>query len=131
MRVIKVATKQKSEFVEITAEISAIIQAENITDGVCVVFCPHTTCGVIINENADPAVKQDMLNYLDRLVPESSDYLHSEGNSNAHIKAALLGSSENIIIKAAKLILGSWQGVYFCEFDGPRQRKVYLKFLKE
>ncbi len=130
MKVIEIITKQKTEFLDVTDKILKITRKENVKEGACVVFCPHTTAGLTINENADPAVRKDMLSYLNRLVPESKEYLHLEGNSDAHIKAALLGCSLNIIIKNSMLVLGSWQGVYFCEFDGPRSRKVYLKILK-
>jgi secondary thiamine-phosphate synthase enzyme len=93
------------------------------------VFCPHTTAGLTINENADPAVKADIIKYLEKLVPENSRFSHSEGNSDAHIKSSLMGNSLNIIIENSKLILGTWQGIYFCEFDGPRNREIYVKIM--
>lgn len=122
----KIQTNQKQEFIDITNKISELI---NIEEGICIVYCPHTTAGLTINEGADPAVRKDILNTLNKLVPNNLDYKHLEGNSPAHIKASLMGSSLNILIEEDKLKLGTWQSVFFCEFDGPRNRNVYVKFI--
>ncbi len=129
MYTIDVKTSKKCELIDITSEVESIVAKEKIKSGLCVIFCPHTTAGLTINENADPAVRKDILNHLEELVPERKGYLHTEGNSDGHIKASLMGFSLNIIIESASLALGTWQGVYFCEFDGPRNRKVHVKIL--
>jgi secondary thiamine-phosphate synthase enzyme len=126
----KVKTGSRSDMIDITRKVQDIITKENIKDGVCVIFIPHTTAAVTINENADPDVVRDILKETDKTVPYKSDYLHAEGNSAAHIKASMFGFSEHIIIENGRLVLGTWQGIYFCEFDGPRHRKVYVKILK-
>lgn len=131
MRVINIDTSKRCEFIDITAKVEKIIQQEKVASGICIIFCPHTTAGLIINENADPSVKKDIINHLGELVPESQKYSHLEGNADSHIKSSLLESSLNIIIEDGKLVLGTWQGVYFCEFDGPRTRNVYVKLMKE
>jgi len=115
----------RSEFIDITSEVQRIVSKSKIKSSLCTVFCPHTTAGLTINENADSDVVADIINHLNKLVPESG-FKHSEGNSDAHIKASLMGSSLNIIIENGKLVLGTWQGIYFCEFDGPRERKVFV-----
>ena len=130
METLEISTTKRSEFIDITAKIEKIIRGENIKDGICVIFCPHTTAGLTINENADPSVKQDIINHLEELIPEGKDYSHLEGNADSHIKSSLLGSSLNIIIRNGNLVLGTWQGIYFCEFDGPRRRSVYIKIIK-
>jgi secondary thiamine-phosphate synthase enzyme len=129
MQVVDITTKTREEIVDITAEVaSAVIQA-GLKDGVCLVYIPHTTAGVTVNENADPTVKSDMLMALKHVVPDKLPYRHSEGNSPAHVKAALAGSSVALIVEDGRLQLGRWQGIYFCEFDGPRRRQVWAKFL--
>jgi secondary thiamine-phosphate synthase enzyme len=125
MEVIIIPTKSRSEFIDITAEVERIV-SKSKTNGVCTIFCPHTTAGLTINENADPDVVSDIQNLLNKLVPYTGNYKHSEGNSGAHIKASLMGSSLNVLIENGKLVLGTWQGIYFCEFDGPRSRQVYV-----
>lgn len=117
----------KTEFIEITDKIIETVNKSGVQDGVCIVYVTHTTAGVTINENADPDVVEDMINYLDKLVPWKDNYKHLEGNTAAHIKASLIGSSQHLIIKDGQLVLGTWQGVYFTEFDGPRNRKVIIK----
>jgi len=129
MNSIHISTSKKTEFVDITAEVAKVVKASKVTDGLCVVFSPHTTAGLTINENADPSVRKDIINQLDEIVPYGKRYLHLEGNSDAHIKSSLLGSSLNVIIKNNNLVLGTWQGIYFCEFDGPRSRKVYVQII--
>lgn len=123
-----VSTKQRSQFIAITDKVAGLIGQNNWQDGIITVFVPHTTAGVTINENADPDVARDMTWFSDELVPQSSRFRHGEGNSDAHIKASLYGSSVQVIVRGGKLWLGTWQGIYFCEFDGPRERKVYVAF---
>ncbi len=131
MEIISINTSKRCELIDVTSKIAKIVKDSKANDGLCVIFCPHTTAGLTINENADPAVKKDILNYLEKLVPENEGYSHSEGNSDGHIKSSLVGSSLNIIIENGILALGTWQGIYFCEFDGPRQRQVYAKVVKQ
>lgn len=129
MRIIEVKTQDKEELVDITAQVQEEISSSGMEDGFCLVYVPHTTAGVTINENADPSVKEDLLMTMKRIVPESLPFKHLEGNSPAHVKASLVGSSINLIVKEGRLSLGTWQGVFFCEFDGPRRRKVFIKTL--
>jgi secondary thiamine-phosphate synthase enzyme len=125
---IEITTNKQTEFVDITTQVQKKISQSEISDGICVVFVPHTTAGITINENADPDVVKDILLMLDKKIPMSdSGYRHSEGNSAAHIKASLIGSSVSVIIENGKLQLGTWQGIYFCEFDGPRKREIWVK----
>ena len=121
---IGVTTSTRQEFVEITAEVGRAVAELGIADGAAVVYCPHTTAGLTINENADPDVVRDMLDVLERLAPCDADYRHCEGNADSHVKASLMGSSVTIPVEAGRLALGTWQGVYFCEFDGPRTRRL-------
>ncbi len=123
----QLGTSSVNEFTDITEKIMDIISRSEVTEGICNVFVPHTTAGVTINENADPDVKRDILMELGKIVPFSDDYSHLEGNSAAHIKATLTGCSETLIISRGRPLLGTWQGIYFCEFDGPRQRTVYVR----
>ncbi|UCG34622.1 MAG: YjbQ family protein [Candidatus Omnitrophota bacterium] len=127
MSTLHIQTKKRSEFIDITRDIQKAVNSQKINEGICVVFCPHTTAGLTINENADPCVKKDIISHLEELVPEDKPYSHSEGNSDSHIKSSLVGSSLNIIIENNQLVLGTWQGIYFCEFDGPRSRNVFIK----
>ena len=129
MKVLDLKTSDRSELLDITSRVEQVVEDKKIKDGICIVFCPHTTAGLTINENADPSVKKDIINHLKKVVPEEKSFMHSEGNSDAHIKASMMGNSLNIIIKNGELVLGTWQGIYFCEFDGPRSRKVYIKVL--
>lgn len=124
----RVSTTRRTRFVAITSEVAGIITTNGWQDGVLTVFVPHTTAGVTINENADPDVARDMEMFSDELVPQSRRFRHSEGNSDAHIKAAFYGSSLQVIIRDGNMWLGTWQGIYFCEFDGPRERSVRLAF---
>lgn len=125
-----IRTSSRCQFVDITSDIQLIVSSSGITDGLCTVFIPHTTAGITINENADPSVVEDIINTLGKLVPASTSYLHIEGNSDAHIKSSLMGHSINVIVKDSRLVLGTWQGIYFCEFDGPRNRHVFIKISK-
>jgi secondary thiamine-phosphate synthase enzyme len=123
-----ISTTRRTQFVSITSKIAETIKANDLQDGVITIFIPHTTAGITINENADPDVARDMETFSDELVPQSNRFRHSEGNSDAHIKASFYGSSVQVIVRNGKMWLGTWQGIYFCEFDGPRERSVYLAF---
>ena len=124
---LNVKTPKREVLIEITDEIRKIVRVSNIKEGVCRIFVPHTTAGATINENADPAVLKDIINYLRELVPKESNFSHMEGNSDAHIKSSLLGSSIEILIHKGSLVLGTWQGIMFAEFDGPRNRKYVIQ----
>jgi secondary thiamine-phosphate synthase enzyme len=126
---LSVKTSRREEFVDITSQVQSALQKNDCDKGICVVFVPHTTAGVTINENADPSVVRDMIYALNRLIPHNWDFHHMEGNSDAHIKASLVGSSINVIVENRSLRLGTWQGIYFCEFDGARSRKVWVTFI--
>jgi len=126
---ISVKTRSRTEFVDITSDVQSALTASGITDGLCMVYVPHTTAAVTINESADPAVKRDILMILNRIVPWEAEYRHMEGNSPAHVKSTLVGASELIAVENGRLVLGTWQGIFFCEFDGPRSRKVKIKFI--
>lgn len=125
-----VQTGARTELVDITHEIQRLVSETKMNEGVVHVYCPHTTAAVTVNENCDASVQSDITNTLNRLIPHRADYAHAEGNADAHVKAALVGSSRQVFIEQGKLKLGTWQGVFFCEFDGPRNREVWLKFLK-
>ncbi len=127
MQVVQLQTRSRTELLEITHEVQGFVSASGIREGLCVVYVPHTTAGVTINEAADPSVKADLLMELNKIVPFQDRYQHSEGNSAAHIKATLVGSSVTIPITQGSLALGTWQGIYFCEFDGPRRRQVFVQ----
>jgi secondary thiamine-phosphate synthase enzyme len=127
MNEITVQSKSRTDFIDITPAIQQFAGGNGMKDGLITVFVPHTTAGVTINENADPDVTADMETVLDRTVPWDGGYRHSEGNTAAHVKASLMGSSVQVIVKNGKLRLGTWQSIYFCEFDGPRTRKIWLK----
>lgn len=127
--VISVQTREQTQLLDITARIQAAVDAAEVTSGLCMVFVPHTTAAVTINESADPSVAADILMVLNEMVPWKAPYRHREGNSPAHVKTSLVGSSEMIAIEDGTLVLGTWQGIFFCEFDGPRTRKVHVKCL--
>lgn len=127
---LKVKTSGKSEMADITREVQGVVREHGLECGVCHIFVPHTTCGLAINENADPDVKSDIVDALDLAVPEKSAYRHSEGNSPAHIKSVLVGPSLTVFVETGGLQLGTWQGIYLCEYDGPRTREVWLKLIK-
>ncbi|WP_455368705.1 secondary thiamine-phosphate synthase enzyme YjbQ [[Eubacterium] cellulosolvens] len=126
MHVINVQSKMKVEFIDITDKVRDIVSKEKIVDGMCYLFTPHTTAALTINENADPSVIEDITLALNEFL-DSMSYNHMEGNSPAHIKSSLIGCSINIFVENQRLVLGTWQGIFFCEFDGPRNRKVYLR----
>lgn len=127
----EIKTTKNQEFVDITNIVKEAVRKNDVNDGIVTVFIPHTTAGVTINENADPDVVTDMLSALNKAFPVENGYLHVEGNSHAHIKASLMGSSCNVIVENGELLLGTWQGIYFCEFDGPRSRKIYIEILRD
>jgi secondary thiamine-phosphate synthase enzyme len=127
---LEIKTSRRNEMEDITDRIQALISESKIASGVCVIYCPHTTAGVTINENADPSVKRDLLEFFEKNIPRSADYHHTEGNADAHIKASLIGSSKSILFDKGKLLLGTWQGIFFCEFDGPRARRLWLKLIQ-
>ena len=122
-----VKTLSQTELVDITEKIQATVTRSGLTDGLCMVYVPHTTAAVTINEAADPAVAADMLMVLNQIVPWKAPYRHAEGNSPAHVKATLVGASELVAVTDSRLVLGTWQGIFFCEFDGPRTRRVMVK----
>ena len=126
---INVKTGSRTEFVNITSDVQKIVKESGVKSGICYVYVPHTTAGVTINEGADPSVVRDMQVFFNKLVPHSGDYLHMEGNSDAHIKTSLVGPSQVIIIDDDKLLLGTWQAIFFCEFDGARNRKINVKII--
>ena len=123
---IKVQSSGHSEFIDITDQVKYFLNKNGIKEGLCNIFIPHTTCGITINENADPDVKADILMELNKMVPLRDKYRHIEGNSAAHIKSSLMGFSITVPVLKSKLVLGTWQGIYLCEFDGPRNRKVRI-----
>jgi len=131
MEKISVKTNSRIELTDITDKVQAVVSKNRVKDGVCFVFCPHTTAGITINENADPSVRSDIINTLNKLVPENAGYAHAEGNSDSHIKSSLFGSTLTIFIEDGNLAFGSWQGIFFCESDGPRSREVWVKVLEE
>ena len=131
MKIIDISTKSRSEMLDITALAQKAVAENKINRGLCVVFVPHTTAAVTINENADPDVTFDILASLEKVVPFQAQYRHAEGNSAAHAKAALLGSSQVIPVENGRIALGTWQAVFFCEFDGPRSRKIFISTIAE
>lgn len=127
--ILKVKTHSKTELVDITADVRQTLQAADIKQGLCMLFVPHTTAAVTINESADPSVKADILMVLNKIIPWKAAYSHMEGNSPAHVKSTLVGASELVAVENNNLVLGTWQGIFFCEFDGPRNRNVHVRFL--
>ncbi|DAC72340.1 MAG TPA: YjbQ family protein [Thermoplasmata archaeon] len=130
MKEIHISSKQRNQMIDITTDVQHLVSEEKITDGFVIVYVPHTTAGITINEGADPAVQQDIIKALQRLIPEVNSYDHEEGNSDAHIKASLLSSSVTVLIDNGKLVLGTWQHIFFYEGDGPRNRMVYIHTTK-
>jgi secondary thiamine-phosphate synthase enzyme len=129
-QIFEMRTSKKTELMDITPVVQEAVEKTGVKDGICFIFVPHTTAAITINENADPSVVQDMVMELNKIIPFEDRYHHVEGNSPAHIKASLLGSSKVVFVESGRLVLGTWQGVFFCEFDGPRNRKVYVKVMK-
>jgi len=130
LETIAISTGRRFEFQDITGEVMAVVKRSGVREGICIVYSPHTTAGISINEHADPSVVSDIISQLDKIVPLRAGYSHTEGNSAAHIKTSLVGNSETIIIHVGDLLLGTWQGIFFCEFDGPRTRKVHIKIIE-
>jgi len=126
---LQVRTHKQFECINITSQVHSLIRDSGVEDGIVIIYCPHTTAAVTINEGADPAVTQDILNELDKVIPLKDNYQHLEGNSAAHIKSSIIGCSESVIIENGSLVLGTWQAIFFCEFDGPRNRKVFIKII--
>jgi len=126
-----VKTRSRFEMIDITNEVRSVLKKTGVKEGICCLFIPHTTAAVTINENADPDVPRDILMEMDKAIPMSDNYRHMEGNSAAHIKASLFGSSETVFIEGGNLVLGTWQSIFFCEFDGPRTRKVMVRFVPD
>ena len=129
VKYINVKSKARNEFIDITEMVQDVVKDAGIVKGVCFLFVPHTTAGITINEGADPSVQRDILNSLNRLIPHEMNYFHREGNADAHIKSTLVGTSVHVIVEDGKLLLGTWQSIFFCEFDGPRHRRVAAKFI--
>lgn len=127
---LEIKTSQTTQLIDITAQVRELLARHGPLDGVCHVYIPHTTAGVTINENADPSVRGDILMVLNKIIRDDEPYRHAEGNSPAHIKATLTGTTATVFIESGRLVLGTWQGIYLCEFDGPRRRQVKIKFLK-
>jgi len=127
---LRVKTSSRVELIDITHLVEKVISEAKIKSGLCTVYVPHTTAGVTINENADPSVKSDIVAELNKVIPFDDNYSHLEGNAAAHIKSSIIGSSETLLVDGGSLVLGTWQGIYFCEFDGPRSRKVIVKLIE-
>jgi secondary thiamine-phosphate synthase enzyme len=131
MKTIHVQTEDRTEMIDVTGQVREAIQTAEFRNGLCVLYVPHTTAGITINESADPSVRRDILMVLNRMVPWDADYQHTEGNSAAHIKASLMGASQSVVVENGQMVLGTWQGIFFCEFDGPRRRKLLIKFIED
>jgi secondary thiamine-phosphate synthase enzyme len=131
MKTISIKTNAQTEMIDITRQIQSILDAENFTDGICMLYVPHTTAAITINESADPSVSRDILMVLNQMVPWKADYRHMEGNSPAHVKTSLIGSSELIAVENGQMVLGTWQGIFYCEFDGPRTRKLHINLMPQ
>ena len=131
MQTFQVRTSAQTEFIDVTRSVQEAVKKTGVEDGFCIVFIPHTTAAVTINENADSSVVQDIVMELNKIVPFEDQYRHTEGNSPAHIKASLIGCSQTVFVESGKLVLGTWQGIFFCEFDGPRNRKVHVKVISD
>lgn len=131
MEIINVSTNKRNQFVDISPDVNTLIKKSGIKKGICTLFCAHTTAAITINENADPSVSEDIIDYLNQLVPADKGYKHAEGNSDSHIKSSLIGPSLQLIVEDAAPVLGTWQAIYFCEFDGPRDRQVYVKIINQ
>lgn len=129
VRYINVRSRSRIEFIDITGMVHDVVKEAGVKSGICYLYVPHTTAGITINEGADPSVQRDILNTLNRLIPHEMNYFHREGNADAHIKSSIVGTSIDVIIDEGKLLLGTWQSIFFCEFDGPRHRRVAIKFI--
>tara|TARA_Y100000310_G_scaffold342623_1_gene446631 strand:+ start:9916 stop:10311 length:396 start_codon:yes stop_codon:yes gene_type:complete len=128
---ISLSTSKRNQLIAITPEVQKAVNESKVKNGICIVYCPHTTAAITINENADASVVEDIVGKLNDLVPPSGNYSHAEGNSDSHIKAALIGNSRIVIVNDGKLVLGTWEGIFFCEFDGPRNRNIFVSVLEQ
>ncbi len=131
LRQLEIRSRSKTEFINITAEVQEVVRNAGIRNGVCHLFIMHTTAGLTVNEGADPAVQRDIIATLNKLVPTDFYYTHAEGNSDAHIKSSLIGTAQTLLIDAGRLVLGTWQAIYLCEFDGPRARQIAIKLMAD
>jgi len=131
MKTLRVKTNRRTQLVDISREVEQAVRESDVKSGVCHVYVPHTTAGVVINEHADPDVASDVEGIFDRLIPHKGPYRHAEGNTDSHMKAVLTGTSQSVFIENGKLALGTWQGIFLCEFDGPRQRTVFVKIVPD
>jgi secondary thiamine-phosphate synthase enzyme len=131
MQTLRVKTDRRTQFVDVTAATERVVKESGVVSGVCYVYVPHTTAGVTINEHADPDVASDLEGVFDRLVPHAGPYRHSEGNTDSHAKAVMVGASQMIFVEEGKLVLGRWQGIFLCEFDGPRERKILVRVVDD
>ena len=131
MEIIKVQTGGRTDYVDVTSHVRAAVKKSGVKSGICTLFVPHTTAAVTINENADPDVMRDIRMELDKIIPFDDGYAHSEGNSAAHLKSSLVGCQISIFVEKGQPVLGTWQGIYFCEFDGPRNRRLYVKVTRD
>jgi len=129
--IVSVSTRSRTELVDVTTLVQDAVRASDVENGLCVLYVPHTTAAVTVNESADPSVKEDILMVLNRMVPWKAEYRHLEGNSPAHVKATLVGPSQTVPVENGRLALGTWQGIFFCEFDGPRTRKMRIDIMSE
>jgi len=131
LKTVTIKTDQPQQMIDITQTVRMVVRESGVTRGICRIFVPHTTAAITINENTDPNVKQDLLNILETMIPSKGKYLHSEGNAHAHAKTSLVGSSLFVLVESGQLVLGTWQSVYLCEFDGPRTRNVLFRVTSE
>ena len=131
LETLSVRTTTRTEFLELTTKVQELVRRSGVAEGLCHIFVPHTTAAVTINENTDPSVKADILMVLAKLISDQESYRHLEGNAPAHVKASVLGSQLTVLISGSRLLLGTWQGIFFCEFDGPRSRRVHVKIVKD
>lgn len=129
IKTVQIQSEARTEFIDITGRVQDVVRESKTQEGICYLFVPHTTAAITINENADPSVHLDIVMELNKVIPFDDRYRHIEGNSAAHIKASIIGFSETVFIESGKLILGTWQGIYFCEFDGPRNRRLHVKVI--
>ena len=131
MKTLRVKTSRRVQFVDITREVEQVVHDSGVSRGVCYIYVPHTTAGIAINEHADPDVARDVEGIFDRLIPHEGPYRHSEGNTDSHMKAILTGTSQTVLVENGALVLGTWQGIFLCEFDGPRQRTILVKVVRD
>jgi len=127
---LEIATSSRAQMVDVTREVQRAISESGVQEGFCHIYVPHTTAGIAINENADPSVTQDILAVLEKIAPRDGSYRHLEGNADSHVKASIVGSSETVLIEGGRLVLGTWQGLFLCEFDGPRRRRLLVKVVE-